>query len=149
MYALKKQEKSQIKIRTHPYTHTPTHTHTHTPIENERIFKTKHKFSLVASCGCSLGAWLLTGGRRKVGRGQVKGAVARRTALAGCCSVWHTLRCVARRKNTCSAFDCRLCFVEYEMRVCVAVCVLLQFAGCCQKVYVAEQLTYKRCENNK
>lgn len=37
------------------------------------------------------------------------------------------------------------------MYACVGlrVCAVLQIAGCCQKVYVAEQLTYKRCEYNK
>lgn len=35
------------------------------------------------------------------------------------------------------------------VRVRVRVCVVLQIAGFCQKVYVAKQLTYKRCENNK
>lgn len=78
-YVRSKKTREKSNKNTYPYSYTPVHTpiHTHTLIENERIFKTKHKFSLVASCGCSLGAWLVAGKKEESESGTRAGDASR------------------------------------------------------------------------
>lgn len=140
-YVRSKKTREKSNKNTYPYTHspiltyTPILTHTHRKWEN-----IQNKTQIFACCvlwvfargvtchGEGGGKWKWYEGWWSVPRAGGRGG----TALPGCCSVWHTLRCVARRKNTCSAFDCRLCFVEYEMRVSVCVCMHVWVCVCVQ-----------------